>query len=207
MLEFIKNNNTEYNERSLYRYKWLPKKNIYSMYRKLNTIYEFGGIEAVHNLLEIYDQTYIFGDDSAEIANITSVVFIYDPKGDISKYDYSEDFPVVLYDNRLGNFLGIPIKYWNKIKMFVLDCRSNLFLEIMKRWKTILVYIQPSMNKHFSKCARIYTRTNEPIVIWGDNKKFNEKVDTLKPSTITFKKDAKWENEYNRYKQLSNQQH
>ena len=77
----------------------------------------------------------------------------------------------------------------------------------MKRWKTILVYIQPSMNKYFTKCSRIYTRTNEPIVIWGDYKKFNEKVDTLKPSTIIFRKDAKWENEYNRYKQLTSQQH
>ena len=116
MLEFIKNNNTEYNDRTLYRYRWLPKKNIYSIYRKLNTIYEFGGIDGVYNLLEIYDQTYIFGDDSDENTNITSVVFIYDPKGDINKYDYSEDFPFVLYDNRLGNFLGIPIKYWNKIR-------------------------------------------------------------------------------------------
>jgi hypothetical protein len=56
----------------------------------------------------------------------TSVLFINDPKSitDINEYDIS----VVLFDNRLGDFLGIPVEYWRVLRRFVLDCRSNLFL-------------------------------------------------------------------------------
>ena len=110
----------------------------------------------------------------------------------------------MLYDNKLGEFLGIPVIYWNKIRSFTLDCRSDMFLEIMKRWKSVLVAIQPCMNKYFNQCKREYSRTHEPIVIWGDSPKFNEKIETLKPSTILFKKNTKWEKEYDSFKNALN---
>jgi hypothetical protein len=204
MLEFISNNKVEFNNKNIFVYKWLPIKNTYSMYKKLHGIYEFGGIDAIYNLLEIYNQTYLVGDNEQDNSSIASVLFIYDPNGDLGKYDYSPDFPFVLYDNKLGEFLGIPVIYWNKIRAFTLDCRSDMFLEIMKRWKSILVAIQPCMNKYFNQCKREYRRTHEPIVIWGDCPKFNSKVETLKPSTILFKKDAKWEKEYDSFKNVFN---
>jgi hypothetical protein len=204
MIDFISSNKVEFNNKNIFVYKWLPIKNTYSMYKKLHGIYEFGGIDAIYNLLEIYNQTYLVGDNEQDNSSIASVLFIYDPKGDLGKYDYSPDFPFVLYDNKLGEFLGIPVIYWNKIRAFTLDCRSDMFLEIMKRWKSILVAIQPCMNKYFNQCKREYRRTHEPIVIWGDCPKFNNKVETLKPSTILFKKDAKWEKEYDSFKNVFN---
>jgi hypothetical protein len=204
MLEFISNNEVEVNNKDIYTYKWLPIKNTYAMYKKLHGIYEHGGMNAIYNLLEIYNQTYLVGSDDQDNTDLSSVLFIYDQKGDIQKYNYSPDFPLVLYDNKLGDFLGIPVIYWNKIRAFTLDCRSDMFLEIMKRWKTILVAIQPCMNNYFNQCKREYKRTHEPIVIWGSCPKFNEKIETLKPSTIIFKKDAKWEKEYNSFKNALN---
>ena len=175
----------------------------FSLYKKLHIIYEYGGLSAIYNLIEIYNQTYLVGQDDNDTV-ITSVLFIYDQKGNLDNYHYTDDFPLVLYDNKLGNFLGIPVIYWNKIRAFTLDCRSDMFLEIMKRWKSLLLAIQPCMDKYFNQCKRMYKRTDEPITIWGDCTKFNEKVETLKPSTILFKKDNKWTKEYNNFKNISN---
>jgi hypothetical protein len=204
ILDYISSNEIDYYDRPVYKYKWLPIKNIYSIYKKLHVIYEYGGINAIYNLIEIYNQTYLVGQDDNNDAVTTSVLFIYDLKGNLDNYNYSDDFPLVLYDNKLGDFLGIPVIYWNKIRGFTLDCRSDMFLEIMKRWKSILLAIQPCMDKYFNQCKRVYKRTNESITIWGDSTKFNEKVDTLKPSTILFKKDNKWTKEYNSFKNISN---
>jgi hypothetical protein len=204
MLEFISYNDVQYNNKSIYNYKWLPIKNTYSMFKKLHVIYEHGGIDAIYNLIEIYNQTYLVGDNEIDNQGLTSVLFIYDQKGDLQNYNYSPDFPFVLYDNKLGDFLGIPVIYWNKIRGFTLDCRSDMFLEIMKRWKSILLAIQPCSNKYFNQCMREYRRTHEPMVIWGSCPKFNEKVETLKSSTILFKKDTKWEKEYDGFKNALN---
>lgn len=204
--EFISYNDIEFNNKSIYNFKWLPIKNSYALYKKLNAIYEYGGINAIYNLLELYNQTYLLEDVNLNAENyyLTSVLFIYDQKGDLSNYDYSPEVPIVLYDNKLGEFLGIPSIYWNKIRVFMLNCHSDMFLEIMKRWKTILLAIQPCKNKYFEQCMREYKRTGEQMVIWGDCPKFNEKVRTLKASTIIFKKNDKWEKEYNSFKNSLN---
>lgn len=204
--EYISYNDIEYNSKPIYNYKWLPIKNSYALYKKLNGIFEYGGINAIYNLLEIYNQTYLVGDNEHDVDKygLTSVLFIYDQKGDLTNYAYSPEVPIVLYDNKLGEFLGIPPIYWNKIRGFTLNCHSDMFLEIMKRWKTILVAIQPCKNKYFEQCMREYKRTGEPMVIWGDCPKFDEKVKTLKPSTIIFRKDDKWEKEYNSFKNSLN---
>jgi hypothetical protein len=89
MLEFISNNEVEVNNKDIYTYKWLPIKNTYAMYKKLHGIYEHGGMNAIYNLLEIYNQTYLVGSDEQDNTDLSSVLFIYDQKGDIQKYNYS----------------------------------------------------------------------------------------------------------------------
>ena len=89
ILEFILYNDVQYNNKSIYNYKWLPIKNTYSMLKKLHVIYEHGGIDAIYNLLEIYNQTYLIGNYENDSQGLTSVLFIYYQKGDLQNYNYN----------------------------------------------------------------------------------------------------------------------
>jgi hypothetical protein len=71
-----------------------------------------------------------------------------------------------------------------------------MFLEIMKRWRTVLVAIRPCVDDYFKQCSRIYSRTGDKIPVWGNCPGFMEKIETLKPSTIIFKKEPRWQKEY-----------
>jgi len=211
MKDYVELHNRKYFEKLIYRIT-LNFTTISRVYNKLKNIFMYGynlnlkyrdGIKGVRNYIEIWDQTYMVGSDSEDLDNIdekqTSVLFINDPKSVTNIEEY--DIPVVLFDNRLGEFLGIPVEYWRVLRRFVLDCRSNLFLEIMKRWDTILVQLTPCVNENdFKQCSRQYGRTKQDIAIWGNCSKFNEKVQTLNPNTILFKNDPKWEKENQRFK-------
>ena len=122
--------NCSYDGRIVYRLK-LDFSNVSKMYFRLKDLFNFGydrsgiykvGLMSVKNYIEIWDQTYI----NSEEDHSTSVLFLFDPKGKTIMDEY--DIPVVLFDLRLGSFLGIPPKHWIMIKQFMLDCRSNLFL-------------------------------------------------------------------------------
>ena len=197
----------KYNGRLVYNLK-LDFSTISRTYNKLRNIFNFGydrtmnystGIQSIKNYLEIWDQTYI----NSESDNLTSILFLFDPKGktDITEYE----IPVVLFDLRLGSFLGIPPKYWITIKQFVLDCRSNLFLEIMKHWQDILVKISdcPDHSKYY-KCSRVYTRTKRKMPIWGDCNEFRQKIETIEPDTIHFRNNPNWERQNQNFKINSN---
>jgi hypothetical protein len=209
--DYVNLHNRKYFGKLIYRLT-LNFTTISRVYNKLKNIFMYGynlnlkyrqGLKGVRNYIEIWDQTYMVGSDNEDLDDIhekqTSILFINDPKSITNIDEY--DIPVVLFDNRLGDFLGIPVEYWRVLRRFVLDCRSNLFLEIMKRWDTILVQLTPCTNENdFKQCSRQYGRTKQDIVIWGNCQKFNEKVQTLDPSTILFKNDPKWEKENQRFK-------
>lgn len=211
MRDFVELNNRVYFGKKIYRVT-LSFASITKIYRRLKSIFMFGyekdmkyksGIRGIRNYIEIWDQTYMVGSDSSELDNIeekrSSVLFMYDPKGITDLDDY--EVPVVLFDSRLGVFLGIPDEYWRVLKNFVLDCRSNLFLEIMKHWDTVLVNLTQCNNESmFRVCRRQYGRTKEKIAVWGNCPKFNEKVQTLDSSTIIFKNNPSWERENQRFK-------
>jgi hypothetical protein len=211
MKDFVELHNREYFGKLIYRIT-LNFTTLSRVYNKLKNIFMYGynlnlkyreGLRGIRNYIEIWDQTYMVGSGSEELDAIdvkqTSVLFINDPRSITNIDEY--DIPVVLFDNRLGDFLGIPVEYWRVLRRFVLDCRSNLFLEIMKRWDTILVKLTACTNENnFKQCSRQYGRTKHDIAIWGNCPKFNEKVQTLDPSTIIFKNDPKWERENQRFK-------
>jgi hypothetical protein len=211
MRSFVDLNNRQYFGKLIYRIT-LNFSNLSRIYNKLKNIFMYGynvnlkyrdGLKGIRNYIEIWDQTYMVGSDSQELENIqekqSSVLFINDPKGTTDIDEFS--IPVVLFDNRLGEFLGIPMEYWRVLRRFVLDCRSNLFLEIMKRWDIILVRLTPCTSENdFRSCRRQYGRTKKEITIWGNCPKFNEKVQTLEPSTIIFKNNPSWERENQRFK-------
>ena len=211
MKDYVELHNRQYFGKLIYRVT-LNFTTLSRVYNKLKNIFMYGynlnlkysdGLRGVRNYIEIWDQTYMVGSDSDELDNIdgkqTSVLFINDPKAITNIDEY--DIPVVLFDNRLGEFLGIPVEFWRVLRRFVLDCRSNLFLEIMKRWDTILVQLSPCNNENdFKQCSRVYGRTKQNMAIWGNCPKFNEKVQTLDPSTIIFKNNPKWEKENQRFK-------
>jgi hypothetical protein len=189
------------NVSSLHKIYKLLKDIFMLTYDKTNTYTD--AVKSVHNYIEIWDQTYISGVDTKELTNIlekkTCILFINDPSGKTKLEKYN--VPVVLFDERLGEFLGIPQKYWQNLKNFILDCRSNLFLEIMKRWDSILVKLTNCSNEtQFRNCTREYTRTKKKMPIWGTCPKFNEKVQTLSPSSIKFKPKSEWDLEYERFK-------
>ena len=186
--------------------------NLHKIYKLLKDIFLFryinnqtysDALKSVHNYIEIWDQMYMSGSDSAELDNIiektTCILFVNDPNGKTGLDDYN--VPIVLFDDRLGNFLGIPSIYWHNLPNFILDCRSNLFLEIMKRWDSILVRLTDCSDETlFRNCYRTYSRTKKQIPVWGNCAKFNEKVQTLATSAILFKPNDDWELEYERFK-------
>ena len=195
----------------IYRFK-LNVSSLHKIYKLLKEIFLFtydettrytDAVKSVHNYIEIWDQTYISGIDTTELTDIlekkTCVLFINDPSGKTKLEKYN--VPVVLFDERLGEFLGIPQKYWQNLRNFILDCHSNLFLEIMKRWDSILVKLTNCSNEtQFRNCMGEYSRTKKQIPIWGNCPKFNEKVQTLSPSAIKFKPNSDWVLEYERFK-------
>lgn len=197
--------NKKYRNRPIYRLE-LNFSNVSKTYLKLKDIFTFGygenhvyknGIRGIHNFIEIWDQNYL-SEDVEGILD-TRVLFIYDPQG---KTDLSEYLvPVVAYDLRLGNFLGIDPKYWNKIRNFRLDCRSNMFLEIMKHWNEVLVNLADCPSKtQYAKCYRTYTRTKESVPIWGSCPRFNEKLERMPADTIHYRNSASWQREIQNYR-------
>ena len=208
MKNYVTIHNKTYKGRKIYRLT-LTFSSLSRTYNMLREIFEMNynikknyreALRSVYNYIEIWDQTYMVGaDEKGQFQIDTAVLFMYNPKGDMDTSDYI--IPIVLYDNQLGNFLGIPQKYWKNMKTFTLDCRSNLFLEIMKRWDKVLVKIDDCVDEdRYAQCRRVYTRTKDPLPIWGSCPTFNQKVKTLDPKTILFKNVGVWERENQRFK-------
>ena len=129
----------KYNGRLVYNLK-LDFSTISRTYNKLRNIFNFGydrtmnystGIQSIKNYLEIWDQTYI----NSESDNLTSILFLFDPKGktDITEYDYTDNIEKV----ELNKFIFDETKF-------------NLFIEFLNGivYKLKLIQNQDELVKY-----------------------------------------------------------
>jgi hypothetical protein len=203
---FVKYNKLQFRELDVFRINWTEKL-IKMFYKLLANIYSVKELTSINNMLELNDQLFLninFDEDEDIIDDNnpfnTKILFKYSANTQ-QKIDKTR-IPLVLFDTRLGIELDIP-DFELHYRTFILDCRSDFYLELMKRWEDLFTDLSNCKLMN-TVCSRNYTRTGQDIIIWGKCEDFYKKTKKLPPATIKFHKHSIWQKYYNSYKILLN---